>query len=135
MQWQIAPDWGRLLPLPRDRVRRFRRNAYVPCVSNNTYFSRDMADYPSRLAGWPALFEERKLTMTNTPKSLTREPLTTTTKEDEIELMEQELSRVTGGDGKNLPPPTNPPYAGSGLGGGPVDHGGVDRGDFGPAAQ
>jgi hypothetical protein len=36
--------------------------------------------------------------MTNTPKSLTRDPLTTTTKEDEIELMEQEqLSRVTGG--------------------------------------
>jgi hypothetical protein len=36
--------------------------------------------------------------MTNTSKSLTREPLTTTTKEDEIELMEQEqLSRVTGG--------------------------------------
>jgi hypothetical protein len=36
--------------------------------------------------------------MTNTSKSLTRDPLTTTTKEDEIELMEQEqLSRVTGG--------------------------------------
>jgi hypothetical protein len=73
--------------------------------------------------------------MTNTPKCLTRDPLTTTTKEDEIELKEQELSRVTGGDGKNLPPPTSPPYAGSGLGGVPVDHGGVDRGDFGPAAQ
>ena len=35
--------------------------------------------------------------MTNTTKSPTRDPSTTTTKEGEIELMEQELSRVTGG--------------------------------------
>jgi bacteriocin-like protein len=49
------------------------------------------------------------------------------------ELTTEELSRVTGGDGKNQGPPPPPPVvwgtfpSGSG--------GGVDRGDFGPAAK
>jgi hypothetical protein len=54
--------------------------------------------YLTLARGWRVANRTKEKPMTNTPKSPTRDPSTTTTKEDEIESMEQEqLGRVTGG--------------------------------------